>query len=232
MNTRVKLFVWGLLIIAVAGSLAAVVRRQNDVAALRAEHQHLLSDGEEAERLARENQDIAILRAQNEELAKLHLENKDLPRLRNEVRQLRKQAAEMERLRAENQRLSASSVAAPTEVRRNVMQMEVTKESLQDKGLGIPMLTLQTYFAAMCQGNVKRTIECLTPEAATRLQSQPEETVRQQLLREANGFTGYRITERNMPSPDEIVLGIQLLSTGAAQQLHFKQVGNEWKIAR
>ncbi|HZQ47405.1 MAG TPA: hypothetical protein VFC07_10365 [Verrucomicrobiae bacterium] len=231
MNTRVKLFVWGLLIVVVAGSLTAVVVRQGDIAALRAEHQNLLSDGQEAERLARENQDIATLRAQNEEVAKLRVENKDLPKLRNEVRQLRKQLEEMAKLRAENERLMAQPSNDAGQGQKNIMAANgFTKDSLRDVGMGLPILTLQTFFAALSQGNVNRATECLTPESAARLQAASKADGHLGLLQIMNGFTGYQITDRNQPSPDEIVLQVKLTGTGVTQDLHFKQVGNQWKM--
>ena len=56
-------------------------------------------------------------------------------------------------------------------------------------------------------------------------------TERQKILQFMDGFTGYQITERSQPAPDEIVLRIDLPGTGATQQIHFKQIGNEWKIS-
>ncbi len=232
MNTRVKLFVWGLLIVVVAGSMAAIVVKQNEVAALRAEQQMLLNDSQETDRLTRENSGIEKLRQENEEVAKLRVENKDLPKLRNEVRQLRKQLDEMAKLRAENQRLSAQPANSPNQTRSNVFEMVFQKDSLRDRGLGLPMLTLQTFFAALSHGNVDRALECLTPETAAKLQTASADDRRQKMLQLMDGFTGFQISERSQPAPDEIVLRVELPGTGATQQIYFKQIGNEWNIAQ
>ncbi len=231
MNIKLKIFARAAAVLLAAGSVAAVALRQNEISSLRAEQQSLMNGSQEADRLMQENQGLAELRQENEEVTKLRLENKDLPKLRNEVRQLRKQMDELAKLRAENERLSAQPAGNPNQAGRNVLGMVFPKESLRDMGLGMPMLTLQTFFAALSQGNVNRALECLVPEAAARLQALSEEDRHQKMLQYMAGFTGFQISDRSQPAPDEIVLRIDLPGTGATQQIRFKQIGNEWKMS-
>lgn len=225
MNSNIKFFVRILAVLLAIGSVAMVAVRQSELADLRAEQLTLLKDSQEADRLAIENREIDKLRADNEEVKKLRVENNDLPKLRNEVRKLRKQLDEMAALKAENERLMSQPVVVPPERAKN----QFARENLRDVGMRLPIMTLQTFFAALNQGNVNRAMECLTPEAAAKLAAEGQNG--QQLLQLMNNFTGYQITDRNQPSPDEIDLQVQLTGTGAAQTVQFKLIGNEWKMS-
>jgi hypothetical protein len=239
MNTNLKVLMRTAAVLLAAGSIAAVAMRQNEISSLRAEQQALLNDSQEAERLALENQDIEKLRADNAEVAKLRLENKDLPKLRNQVRQLRKQVDEMAKLKADNERLANQPTDAPQPGQQvSGAKNQFAKESLRDVGMGAPVMTLQTYFAALSQGNMNRAMECLTPEAAAKLASDATNHNAQQLLESMNNFNGYEIIGRNQPSADEIDLEVKLNITGASAgpgnsepgNFRFKLIDNQWKM--
>ncbi len=237
MNTKLKILMRVAAVLLAVGSVAAVVVRQNEISSLRAEQQTLLNDSQESERLARENQDVDRLRAENAEVAKLRLENKDLPKLRNQVRQLRKQVEEMAKLKADNERLANQPTDALQPGRQvSVAKNQFAKESLRDVGMGAPVMTLQTYFAALSQGNVNRAAECLTPEAAAKLASVAKELNAQELLGIMNNFSGFEITGRNQPSADEIDLEVKLNITSASTEIQpgnfrFKLIDNQWKMS-
>lgn len=236
MNTKLKVFMRTAAVLLAAGSVAAVAVRQNEISSLRAEQQALLNDSQEAERLVRDNQDIEKLRADNAEVAKLRLENKDLPKLRNQVRQLRKQVEEMAKLKADNERLAKQPTDAPEPGQQvSVAKNQFAKETLRDVGMGMPVMTLQTYFAALSRGDVNRAMECLTPEAAAKLASDAKNHNAQQLLEIMDSFNGYEITGRNQPSAEEIDLEVKVNITGAPVwvqpgNFRFKLIDGQWKM--
>lgn len=236
MNTKLKFLMRIAAVLLAAGSVAAVAVRQNQIASLRAERQALLNDSQEAERLALENQDIDKLRADNAEVVKLRLENKDLPKLRNQVRQLRKQVDEMAKLKADNERLANQQIDVPQPGQHvSVTKNQFAKGSLRDVGMGMPVMTLQTYFAALSRGDVNRAMECLMPEAAAKLASDAKNHNAQQLLEIMDSFNGYEITGRTQPSADEIDLEVKLNITGAPTEVQpgnfrFKLIDGQWKM--
>lgn len=219
-----------LLVLLAAGCVAAIVLNQNAIARLHLEKQSLLAESQEAQRLARENQNLDGLRQINREGDALRQENKDLPRLRNEVRQLRLQLADLEKLRAENQRLlaqpkssaanPAASIALPADF--------IPKSALTEAGLDTPEAAVQTFYAAMCHGDVKRMFQCFEPEVDPN--SRDAERMRQDLLNETKGFPGYRIAEKKVVSPNEVILGLQSSVGGQVMPMTVSRIGNEWRI--
>lgn len=219
----------GLLVLAIA-CLAAVVAKQNAIAKLRVEHETLAESGKEAERLAHENVELEKLRAENKEVAMLQLENKDLPKLRNDVRQLRRQMEEMAALRAENTRLKAIASGGANMQGAATLMNSFPRESLHDVGLGLPRNTLETYYAAICQGNEQRVLDCLTPKkAASSLRH--ESQFREDIAAKAGEFVGYEIIAREQPGSNEVVLHIRFTNKWRnLQAMRFTLIGNEWKI--
>lgn len=223
-----KIIVRLLLVLVLAGAAAMVGVKQSAIATARAEHRVLLEQSEAARKLAEANKGVAPARGDEGELEKLRAQNKDLPKLRNEVRQLRRQAEEMARLRAENQRLQEGILHPPSNY--------VSRASLADVGLGTPEAAVQTMFWALNQGNMRRLLECGTPEMAKMIPAGvTDEQFHQESVKFANTFPGFRITETEQVSADEVVMKVQLLEEsdgGTLDSVHLKRVGNEWKVSQ
>jgi hypothetical protein len=231
MKTSKRTTFGALFALTLATGATILYLRQNTIAGLRAENQAVTISSQEAARLARENGMIARLREEDIEAQKLREENKDVLKLRNDAGQLREELAALSK--------PLASLATPEpqpaspEVASNlrlIQQNYFTKDTLSDQGFNIPRATIQTYYWAMREGDVKKAMECLTPSAQASWQSQSEDLLRQQMLETMRSFTGYNITGRTVPSPGEIILSIQLNGTGETQQMHFKLIDGQWKI--
>jgi DNA repair exonuclease SbcCD ATPase subunit len=217
------------LVLLTAGCVIAIALNQNAIARLRLDKQSLLAESQEVQRLNRENQDLDRLRQINQEGDALRQENKDLPKLRNEIRQLRLQLADLDKLRAENQRLlaqpkSSAANAAPAAVPSDF----IPKAALTDVGLDTPEAAIQTFHAARCRGDVKRLCECFEPQVDPN--SQDTERMRQELVKEMSKFPGYRIAEKKVVSPNEVILGLQSSVGGQIMPMTLSRIGNEWRI--
>jgi hypothetical protein len=227
------------LAISVASAVVFIVNQQSAIAKVRAENDDLAKANEEAAQLEAENGQIGALRNENAEVKRLREANVDLPGLRNQVMQLRRQVEAMEKLKAENAALAAQqkSPGAGTnledrgERRKQMMGSVFRREDLADVGTGFPRATLQTFMWAMSNGNIQRMRDCLTLEAAAGLANVPDDSLRQEASRMAEGFTGYEIVGRK-DSPDEIDLEIKLSATGQTQEMRFKNLGTDWKLMR
>lgn len=219
-----------LLALVAVGGVAMVASNQNTIAKARAEHQALLAESEEAHRLAEENKDMTRLRAEGADLEKLRQENKELPKLRNDVRQLRRQAEELKKLQAENQRLQTQQKSGVS----GHVQMPpgyITKSAMVDAGLGSPEAAMQTALWAMCHGNYKRLLECMTPEFALKMSNEDEESIRKHAAEREATFPGFRIAEKTEVSPDEVIIKFQVIDDENIRPVHLKRIGNEWKLS-
>ena len=222
---------WSVLALVVAGGAAVAVVRQNAIGRLRAEHETLLSQKQEAVRLAKENEGIGRLRAEVEGMQKIREENRDLPRLRNEVRQMRREADELAKLRAENQRLleqakSPAVPAAPPQLPDGFMP----KATLVDAGLSSPEATVQTFFAAACHGDVHRMAQCTVADPANEPKGADAERMRQEMMDQMSKFPGFAIGEKKTLSPSEIELELKTAAGGVSLPMKLKLVGAEWKM--
>jgi hypothetical protein len=226
MNTHTSLLIRLLCLLALGGAVVVGVLQRRAVAHARAEHQALLKDRDEVERLTRENAAMAQLRATHAQLAPLPERQRELARLRNEVVQLRAQTAEAEKLRAENERL-ASLQAGGAHPETNAMPAGWTgRAAMADAGLGSPEAAVQTYLYALCQGDVKRVLQCQF-NAAT-MTPEEEQEQHERLQREFGNFPGYLIAEKNIISADEEEIGVQASPGGIIFPVHLVRNGNQW----
>jgi TolA-binding protein len=213
------------------GAVVVVVLNQNAISRLRLENQTLLAERQEAESLRLENQDIPRLRQESQEAEKLRQDNQELPKLRNDVRQLRRQKEELERLRAENNRLRSSQATAGSQA-ASMPPDFIPKSALGDAGLGSPEATVQTFFWAMCQGNLDRLTQCMLAgrTALNPGRQQDLESKRRQIVEGMSSFAGFRIAERQDISEDEVVLSLQSAVGGTVMPMKLKRVRTEWKL--
>jgi hypothetical protein len=221
------------LVLLTAGCVCviAIALNQNAIALLRLDKQSLLAESQEVQRLNRETQDLDRLRQINQEGDVLRQENKDLPKLRNEIRQLRLQLADLDKLRAENQRLlaqpkaSTANPAAPIALPADY----ISKTALADVGMDTPEAAMQTFYWAMCRGDVKRLFKCFEPQVDPN--NQATEEMRQDLIQQWSRFPGYRIAEKKVVSPNEVILGVQSSVGGQIMPMTLKRIDSEWRIS-
>ncbi|MDB6110613.1 MAG: hypothetical protein JWR69_2363 [Pedosphaera sp.] len=224
-------FTWRVVsVLILPGGLTVVVLNQDAIIKLRAENEALLGGQQEAQRLELENQEIPRLRQDADEIEKLRAENQALPKLRNDVRQLRRQAGELAALRAENQRLLANGKATERpDVPAPLPADFLLRSNLRDAGLGTPEAAIQTFFWAMCQGNVERVSQCIL-ERTPGIRYGDVDVQRQDLLKEWSRFSGFRIASKKENAPDTVLISLQTSPGGTEMQRIIKRVGNEWKL--
>jgi hypothetical protein len=233
MNSRSKLILRGVFLLMLVSGVVMVVANQKAISQARRENQALRNEKAEAQRLLAENKEIPRLREEMQGIEKLQQENKELPKLRNEVRQLHREAEELERLRNENQRLltqqkAGSGARAPAALPEGF----ISKAGLVDVGLGSPEATVQTMFCAMCQGNVKRMMQCIS-NGEKQLQGKSEDQmIHQEMMNQMKHFRGFAISEKKMLSDDEVEVGIKSSRAGEPMKLHLKRIGGEWKLEK
>jgi hypothetical protein len=226
MNTRARFAIRLLGVVALGGGVVIGVLQRGALARANGEHQTLLADGDEAERLTRENSGIAQLRATNEEVKRLRQNSRELARLRNEVSQLRAQAAEAARIRAENQRLaSLQASGGPSDARPANF---ISRAKMADVGLGSPEAALQTYFYAAFNGDIKRAMQCQSIQEVLTPEQEKDQAERSR--REYADFPGYFIAETHVISPDEEHIDVQATVGGVIFPVHLIRNGNEWNV--
>jgi len=223
LNSRVKAMIRLLLILICAGMVVAIGVRQNSISNLRRENESLLPANDETQRLSAGRQEMTQLQTDHDEYAKLQKENADLPKLRNEVRQLRRDADDFSKLRAENERLTVAGKSGPARASSSPPPGFIPTAALVDVGLASPESTVQTFFAAMVRGDVKRAVQCLYASDGVEADLSGEDSL-------AKGFPGYRIASKKIISDAEIVIAIQTSAFGPEVPMTLKRVGNEWKL--
>ncbi|MDB6122530.1 MAG: hypothetical protein JWQ71_1523 [Pedosphaera sp.] len=231
MNSRSKLILRGLLLLILAAGAVMIVANQKAISQAKQENQILINEKAEAQRLLAENKEIPRLREELQGIEKLQQENKDLPKLRNEVRQLHRETEELEKLRNENQRLLAQQkVGSVAPVPAALPEGYIAKAFLVDAGLSSPEATVQTFFCAMRQGNVKRFFQCMNDEHAKQVKTEEEEQMRQDMLKKMKNFPGYAIAEKSVLAEDEVEVGVKSSSEGESMKFRLKKIKGEWKI--
>ena len=214
---------WCGIVAAIAGLVACVAQR-DAMARANAEHQMLLKESEEAERLARENGDLEKQRAIYEEVKRLREGRTELARLRGEWERLRAQAEAAEKMRAENEQLESAANGETNLVPANF----ISRAAMADVGLGSPEATVQTFFQAMVQGDLAR----LQLFRDARVEPSPEilQEEGESMRKEFAQFPGFAITEENMISADEAQIGVVAITGGVVYKLHLIRVGDQWNV--
>jgi DNA repair exonuclease SbcCD ATPase subunit len=224
----------GLGLLALLTTTVALQRR--GLAEARQEQQALLAARQEAKQLAEVNRNLAAVPPPGEELAALRQGNRDLPSLRNEVRQMRDQRKDFERLQAENQRL-AEQLKTP---RKTITELAgfVARSNWVSSGFATPEAAVQTAFWAMNTHNFPALAECLEPLAREEMLEQHKKMTEEQRQRAAEEFgrlgtvKGFRIAEKNVESPDKVLLKIQVATDGELLEMTLRRHGPEWKLER
>jgi TolA-binding protein len=229
MNLRSQRAVSGVLILLLAAGFGVVAYQHNAISQLRSQEQALSGETQEAAQLAGQNEGIAKLREENIEVVKLREENKDLPRLRNQARQLRREMDEFTKLRAENERLQADiNAPGPAAGAETLPPDFISRSALVDAGSGSPEATVQTLFWATCRGNMKRLKQLSSDEDSEAVPD--SEAERKSMIDSMKNFTGFRIADKTIISPDEVEVHLQSSIDGPAIPMKLKRAGNEWQI--
>lgn len=220
-----------LCVLLLAGAVAMIFANQKTAARLRVEHDQLLSVNQEAAKLQAENEQLEKLRAENAEFQRLRAENKDLPKLRNDVRQLRRTVDVLNKLRVENERLTIQQAARSTTpiAPRAVPENFIYRTALMDAGLATPEAAAQTFFWAMCRGDLQRLGQCTVNGPEVGGTGNPD-VERERLVQESAKFPGFAITGKTQTAPDEVTLNVQTSAGGSVVPMKLKFVGGEWKV--
>jgi hypothetical protein len=107
-------------------------------------------------------------------------------------------------------------------------------------GYATPEASIQSMLWAASKGDLEKLSGGVTPEEMgrfkDRMEGKSDDEVRHGLIAWANGMVGYKVTEKEAISGDEVHLHIH--ATPSAEALHsgkvvlvMKKVGNEWKEA-
>jgi hypothetical protein len=229
------------LAVLACAALGAVAVEQSLIHRARAQHdrlRELLSDragAREPRALKTEDHD--------EKKAQLQAANRHLPRLRNEVRQLREQHLELVKLRTQVTRLRTGRAPGarpgPGPAANGALRISgfIGREQMSDSGLTTPELAVQTFFWAMCHGQMERLAQCVTEEIAGQFSSNPGNPVEERaamIKKEMAGLPGLKI-EPAQPIPGsavgEVSVNVRTSESGKAIQLRLRPVGAEWRIS-
>jgi len=189
-----------------------------------------------------------LLSAGEEE--RLKNEHAELLRLRGESARLRGQQLELVRLQEENKRLLAGKDGKPA---ANAVNF-VASETWADVGFASPLDSLQTAHWAVRHGNIEKFKESVVvtdaakkflnsllagapPEAvaeAKKLGYGVEEGLLFPMMAQdrKQGYKGYKVVAQENPSPDDIMLRIELeMNSGNSQKqaMRFQRFGSDWK---
>jgi cell division protein FtsB len=234
MKTSTPLAVRGLVLLLLAGGIAAVGLKQGAIAKLRTEHQNLLAESQEAQQLAAQNQEIPRLRAEVDGLEKFRVENEELPRLRSQVGQLRKQAASLGRLRTENLQLQAKAkqlASQPDQGASSAMPPDfITRDALRDMGLSSPENSVQTIMWAMATGNARRMMQCAADTGNSTVSDANLESQGQEWAKQFKTFPGFRISGKTNLAPDEVEIHLQSSPGGDSIPMKLKLIEGQWKL--
>ncbi len=233
------------LAIAAAAGLAILVA---------AEHRARLKLGADHEDLERQMNQMAGLIATNRQLSNLVAvrvnaapsppddRSRELLRLRGEVGVLRQQTKELETVRNENRQARAAARGERTTRSAGAANADATadywpRDSWAFAGYANPDAALQTSLWAADNGDAKTLAASTTGEVqqllATEFEGKSETEASIRAMDHVIGLKSVRILNREVQSPDTIVLtaafeGRPDMQTG---KLVLKKIGDEWKLA-
>lgn len=230
--------VQSLLLVLTIGSLAAAFVGWTKVSQLRSENEAL-----QAENQALKDQTAAVAEAQSQqrdqELERLRAEAQDLQKLRSEVSRLRAGSQEADRLRAEIEQLRSTVNPAPDPASVAVAPAarpadQFPRESWAFAGYGSPEAALISAVWAMREGNPKTYLASLSPEEQERMskawESASEGEVAAKHQKDVANITGVRILEKQLVTPNEIVMDVYVEGVGKMEKVSMKRVANDWKF--
>lgn len=174
----------------------------------------------------------------NQQIEALQTANRDLPKLRNEVRQLREEKRELERLQAENERLAAALKAGPKTSASRMSEAEgfVLREKWARAGFATPEATVQTFFWAIANNDLRALAECMGGSDRDRIERALQEGGErakqvEKDFAELGGMQGFRIAEKKQISEDKVELGLQAAAGGQVMPMPLRRFNGEWKFA-
>jgi hypothetical protein len=236
--TKLTLSLAGL--VAATGIVASLVIEQGGRVSLREKAESFRRQAEELTRLSAENERLSNLVARTQGPRPLAPEQlSELLRLRGQIGLLREAGKEMVQLQATNEQLRATlatSVDPLAEAR--AAPNFWAKEQLAFAGYAEPEAALKTMLWAMNKGDIKTFLACWVTgsEVAAELgkelggKSETELAVEGKKLAESlDPSIGFHILDKQVTSPDEVMLNLSCDGEGKVRKFVMKRVGNEWK---
>lgn len=242
-----------ILVVALLGLGTAVLLQHRELDRVRLEAEAARVAASEAAGLKRENE--RLTRANADATPSLSREERnELLRLRAEVARLRQQVKQLPGTAPRPQPASPSPTqsAGPAQAPVAVVPASdgfLPAEQWADVGLGTPEAAFQTLHWAMRHGNQERMQQAMVvspdavPEGATLggvdmlsggVPAGASGSPAQATTTALAALAGSRIVSRQEIAPDEVQLTIEnQLADGTRlpAQMHFRRVGNEWKLA-
>ena len=177
--------------------------------------------------------------ASSHEIAALQEANRDLPKLRNEVRRLRDEKREFERLQTENERLAATLKARPKATAPRMSEAEgfVLREKWTHAGFATPEATVQTFFWALANKDVRAWAHCMSGKDAEKMVQQMQEstdggaTRMERKFAEVAEVQGFRVAEKKQVAEDKVELGLQAAAGGHVMSMRLQLVDGEWRFS-
>jgi hypothetical protein len=224
MNSSLKITIRSLMILVLAGLVTWIVSNQKAISKGKEIQREMDAQTSELQRQAAEYGESHTHQEAAAEIEKLRQENQELPKLRNEVRQLRRQTEELARLRVDHERLLAQQKTGDAKpLPLEATEGFIPKSALTDAGFASPEAAVQTFFCALSQTNSQRFGQCFADETGSVL-------LHDQMWRQMELFTGYRLAGRKVVSDDQIIVGVRTAISEQVLPIPLKRIGSEWKL--
>lgn len=207
-----------------AAAVYAVLAQHQQLAGLQAEQKRILAN------LGSEPVETAVpARSQAEPLTLSAGTDPELIRLRAEVTQLAARKRELAGAATENERLRAQMASRGTNA-ANARLLLLSKA--QFVGYKSPEDTLQSLLWSVQQHDYTNFLKALSPAVVQALPAQTEAVWQNALNSFREQFAGLTIVGRRELPDGRIELEVveALVPNSPRQQLHFQQVGGEWKL--
>jgi hypothetical protein len=225
MNSYSKIAIRSLMILVLIGLICWIGSNQTAISQGREMHRLIDNEQKETQRRTAEYEASADHRQAKIEIQSLFEENRELPKLRNEVRQLRRQTEDLANLRSDHERLLAQQKTGDSKpLPLEATEGFIPRAALTDAGFGGPEAAVQTFFCALSQTNSQRFEQCFADETGSVL-------LHDQMWRQMELFTGYRLTGKKIVSNDEVIIGVRTALSDQVIPVPLKRIGNEWKVA-
>lgn len=226
----------GVLVVLCAATLWGVWDQRSQLAGLRAEQQHwaaqLAARQGNAEPAAAPETGGAGSAAPPAAPAA----TPELLRLRSEVTRLTERRRELADVRAENEALRAQLASRGTNGPGGFQLPPgyIRKRDARMMGFSTPDDTLQTLLWAVQNHDLTNVLQAFTPEQAEAIRANAGGAgdSSEEFWSQAQGFVGMRIVKREQDATDgSITVEIEVLPGEAGQQMTFRQVNGQWRIA-
>lgn len=237
-------------LVVIAGVTTPLVLQYRTISTLRAENDALRAQAAIQQPLTQ---------TQNEAPGANEADKLELMRLRAQVSQLRTQQQEIGRLTDENKRLRSQTAASQPAQRKADPALQVAeylpREQWMDAGHATPQAALQTMAWAISTGNAEKFKQSVfftdearqfltnllakmgPPEALAEVRQRGwgvEEGLLFPMIAQdkKEGFQALRVRTQDVPSPDEIVLNLDIetaAGTSHADKMRFRRIAGDWR---